>query len=90
MIIIAFCLRELLTFKECCGLAMVVVLNKLLVPPHVCQGLHCQLAVVYELIYYYDSQYNVYASYVVVIFVAIWLRKLIHEWIKKKAHKLEW
>jgi len=32
----------------------------------------------------------VYASYVVVIFVAIWLHKLIHEWIKKKAHKLEW
>ena len=55
MIIIAFCLCELLTFKECCGLAMVVVLNKLLVPPHVCQGLHCQLAVVYEIIYYSDS-----------------------------------
>ena len=38
---IASCLRELLTFKECCGLAIpvVVVLNKLVVmPPHVCQG----------------------------------------------------
>ena len=38
---------------------VVVVLNKLLVvPPHVCQGLHRQLAVVYELVYYSDSQYK--------------------------------
>ena len=55
---IASCLCELWTFKECCGLHVVVVLNKLLVvPPHVSQGLHCQLAVVYDLIYYSYSQY---------------------------------
>ena len=37
---------------------VVVVFSKLLVVPHVCQGLHHRLAVVYELTYYLDSQYS--------------------------------
>ena len=56
---------------------VVVVLNKLLVvPPHVCQGLHRQLAVVYELIYYSDSQYS---SLIKMIHTSVALITFLHE-----------